>query len=99
MVVLAVLAVFAVAAGIAIPVALRLRSDADRDAARAAVQAFARAWRAGDLASVRYSGASGTDVAKAAATATAGLTSAPKDLPAAVDVVDVGPVGTPAPDT
>jgi len=99
MVVLAVLAVFAVVAGIAIPVALRLRSDADRDAASAAVQSFARAWRAGDLASIRYSGGSGADVAKAVATATAGLTPAAKDVPAAVDVVDVGDVGAPAPDT
>src|SRR5919202_3793851 len=98
MVVLAVLAVFAVAAGIAIPVALRLRSDADRDAARAAVQAFARAWRAGDLASARYSGASGADVAKAVAAATAGLTAAPKAVLAADDVLDVGPVGSPAAD-
>ena len=99
MVVLVVLAVFAVAAGVAIPVALRLRSDADSDAARAAVQSFAQAWRAGDLASVRYSGASGADAAKAVATATAGLTPAAKDLPAAVDVLDVGDVGATAPDT
>ena len=99
MVVLVVLAVFAVAAGVAIPVALRLRPDADSDAARAAVQSFAQAWRAGDLASVRYSGASGADVAKAWRRRPPALTPAAKDVPAAVDVLDVGDVGTTAPDT
>src|SRR3954468_2445164 len=99
MVVLAVLAVFAVAAAVAIPVGLRLRGDSDRDAARAAVEGFARAWRGGNLASARYTGATGTTVAKAVATATAGLTPAAADVPAAVDVLDVGEVGRPAPDT
>ncbi len=99
MVVLAVLAVFAVAAGTAIPIGLRLSGDSDRDAARAVVEGFARAWRAGDLASARYTGTPGATVAKAAATATAGLTAAAADVPAAVDVLDVGEVGQPAPDT
>ena len=97
--VLAVLAVFAVIAGVTVPIGVRMRADADRDAARAAAEGFARAWRSGDLASARFTGSSGADVAKAVAAATAGLTPAAKDLPAAVDVLGLGEIGAAAPDT
>ncbi len=98
-VVLSVLAVFAVVAAVTVPLGLRLRSDADREAARAAVDGFASAWRAGDLALARYAGTPGADVAKAATAATAGLTPSAKDVPAAVEVLGVGEVGEQAPDT
>ncbi len=100
--VLAVLAVFAVIAGVAVPLGVGRQAAAERDAVRSAVAGFAQAWRSGGLASVRYSGAAGGDVARAVAAATAGLTPAAQDAPAAVDVLDVGDVGdvgTAAPDT
>jgi cell division protein FtsI/penicillin-binding protein 2 len=98
-VVLTVLAVFAVVAAVAVPLGLRMRSDADREAARAAVDGFASAWRAGDLALARYAGTPAADVAKAATAATAALTASAKDTPAAVEVLELGGVGERAPET
>jgi hypothetical protein len=88
-VVLAVLLVFAVVAAVAIPIGLKIRADAATQAARSAAEGFARAWSTGSLASVRFSGAGGGDAAKRVATATAGLTSAAKDRPSAVEVLSV----------
>jgi cell division protein FtsI/penicillin-binding protein 2 len=88
-VVLAVLLVFAVVAAVAIPIGLKIRADAATQAARSAAEGFARAWSTGSLASVRFSGAGGADAAKRVATATAGLTSAAKDRPSAVEVLSV----------
>ena len=88
-VVLAVLLAFAVVAAVAIPIGLKIRADAATQAARSAAEGFARAWSTGSLASVRFSGAGGADAAKRVATATAGLTSAAKDRPSAVEVLSV----------
>jgi cell division protein FtsI/penicillin-binding protein 2 len=90
-VVLVVLLVFVVVAAVAVPVGLRLRADAAARGARDAAQGFAAAWRAGNLASVRYQGATGADAAGSIATATAGLTPARADKPAAVEVLSVTP--------
>ena len=90
-VVVAVLIVLAVAVGIAVavPLALRWQSNAERDAARRAVEQFARAWRTGALASVPFDGATSKDAAGRIAAATAALTPGAADRPTAVDVLSV----------
>lgn len=92
---LAVLVVAAVAAAVAVPQVLAARRRAEAEQLRAAVAAYASAWRAGTLGSLPYaSGAPATvsapaEVAKQVGALTAGLTPAAKDLPAGVDVQDV----------
>ncbi|MGZ4625132.1 MAG: penicillin-binding transpeptidase domain-containing protein [Kineosporiaceae bacterium] len=90
-VVVAVLIVLAVAVGIAVavPLAMRWQSNAERDAARRAVEQFARAWRTGALASVPFDGATSKDAAGRIAAATAALTPGAADRPTAVDVLSV----------
>lgn len=62
------------------------RDAADRAAQQATAESFAQAWTANQLAGLVFAGASGADVAKAVAVATAKLTSAARDAPAKVTV-------------
>ncbi len=64
-----------------------LGGDDGRD--RAAAQAFADAWESGGLAGLAWDPGSGPDPAAQVAALTAGLTPAPDDRPAQVDVVSV----------
>jgi cell division protein FtsI/penicillin-binding protein 2 len=81
-----------VAAAIPVTLVIRYRQAVDR--LHSAVAGFAAAWQAGTLDKVAYRGAIGADVAKQAATVTAGLTDAATDRPAAVTVLGVdGPNG------
>jgi cell division protein FtsI/penicillin-binding protein 2 len=87
--VIAIGIVIVVAAAVAVPVTLTVRRNADRDRMRQVATAFAQAWKAGTLAKVAYTGATGTDVASKVAAITAGLTPQAKDLPAAVEVAHI----------
>jgi cell division protein FtsI/penicillin-binding protein 2 len=81
--------------GAAIPAGRYLRDRADRQHLRTAAAAFATAWRTGRLETISYEGTTGPDVAHRVAAATAGLTAAEQDRPAAVNVLDVdGPHGS-----
>ena len=88
-VVLAGVLVLAVVLGVGIPLGIRLHARVDRDAARSTAAGFARAWRDGTLASVRYEGGAPTAIAGRIAAATAALTPARSDRPATVDVLGV----------
>ena len=81
-VVIAVCAVLLVAAA-AVPAAYLIRGRLAEQHFRDAASGFAAAWRSGRLETVAYRGTTGADVAKQAATITAGLTPAAKDTPSA----------------
>jgi cell division protein FtsI/penicillin-binding protein 2 len=70
------------------------REAADKAAQEAAARSFAQAWKANQLASMTFAGASGADVAKAVAAATTKLTAAAKDAPSEVTVGAVSGSGS-----
>jgi cell division protein FtsI/penicillin-binding protein 2 len=94
-VVVAALALFAVAAAVMIPLALHQRHDGRREAATAAAASFARAWPAGDLASVHFAGTPAPTVATQVAALTAGL--APATTPAAAASTSASPAAAASP--
>ncbi len=69
------------------------REAADRAAQQAAATSFAQAWKGNQLASLTFAGASGTDVAKTVAAATAKLTTVAKDAPSDVTIGEVSGAG------
>jgi cell division protein FtsI/penicillin-binding protein 2 len=85
----AVVGVIALAVPAAVVVSMHLADERTRRQQKAAAQAFATAWRGGQLAGLSFAGSTGQDVATQVQRMTAGLTTAATDAPTSVTVGDV----------